>query len=71
MRSRKLLTVDQVAAELNVSTRYVRDMGYERRIEVVRIGRLVRIPASSVERVISDGLTPASSSSSRSTGDLR
>ncbi|WP_062431319.1 excisionase family DNA-binding protein [Herbidospora daliensis] len=51
-----LLTVDQVAARLNTSTRFPRRLIAERRITFVRIGRSVRIPESALEEFIRAGL---------------
>jgi excisionase family DNA binding protein len=47
-----LLSVDQVAAMLDQSAATVRKWVYLRKIEVVRLGRSVRIPAAEVDRII-------------------
>jgi len=47
-----LLTVPEAAARLNVSERWVRRAIFERRFDVVHLGRLVRIPSDSLEAYI-------------------
>ncbi len=55
----QLLTVAQFAEALNVTVACVRRWLRERRISKVKLGRLVRIPASEAERLIEEGLRPA------------
>jgi excisionase family DNA binding protein len=55
----RLLTVDQVAERLNVGERFVRRLIQERRIEVRRLGKHVRIKESAVEAFIEAGTVPA------------
>jgi excisionase family DNA binding protein len=50
-----LLTIPDFAAELGVTPACIRRWIRERRITIVHVGRLVRIPASEVERIISAG----------------
>jgi excisionase family DNA binding protein len=56
--SAKLLRVREFAEALNVTQACVRRWLLETRIESTRIGRLVRIPATEVSRIISEGLRP-------------
>jgi excisionase family DNA binding protein len=53
--ARRLLTIDQAAEELNVSRRYIRHLVFHRRISVVKLGRLVRIPAQVIDEIIEGG----------------
>ena len=55
----RLLTVEQVAERLNVGERFVRRLIQERRIEVRRLGKHVRIRESAVEAFIEAGTVPA------------
>ena len=50
-----LLTVAEVAECLNTGERFVRRLIEERRITVVHLGRLVRIPKSAVNAFIKAG----------------
>ncbi len=51
----ELLSVDQAAEVLGTSARFPRRLIAERRIRFVRLGRLVRIPRSSLEQYVSAG----------------
>ena len=51
----KLLTVPEVAERFNTPERFVRRLIAERRIVVVHLGRLVRIPEAAVREFIEDG----------------
>jgi len=53
------MKVSEFAKALNVTEACIRKWILEKRIVVVHIGRLVRIPASECERLISEGLRPA------------
>lgn len=53
--SEVLLTVAEVAERLNTGERFVRRLIAERRIVVVHLGRLVRIPESAVRGFIEAG----------------
>ncbi|MGD0009344.1 MAG: helix-turn-helix domain-containing protein [Terriglobia bacterium] len=55
----RLLSVPQFAVPLGVTQACVRRWLLERRITFTKIGRLVRIPASEVDRLIAEGLHPA------------
>jgi excisionase family DNA binding protein len=52
VREDELLTGDEVAAVLKATPRFVRRLVAERRIEYVKVGRLVRFPATAVEEYI-------------------
>jgi excisionase family DNA binding protein len=54
-----LLSVTEFADALKVTKACVRRWLLERRITCTKIGRLVRIPASEVDRLIADGMRPA------------
>jgi excisionase family DNA binding protein len=54
-----LLTIPQFATALSVTVACVRRWMIEKRVSVVKLGRLVRIPASEVDRLIADGFRPA------------
>jgi excisionase family DNA binding protein len=58
-QSSSLLSVPEFAAALNVSLACARRWILERRVATIKLGRLVRIPTSEVERLISSGLRPA------------
>jgi excisionase family DNA binding protein len=55
----KLLKVPEAAAMLALSQKTVWQWIGERRIEVVRLGRAVRVPVSEIERLVEQGTTPA------------
>jgi excisionase family DNA binding protein len=55
----ELLTVREFAAALKVTQACVRRWLLERRINSVRVGRLVRIPRQELGRIIQEGLRPA------------
>lgn len=48
----RLLTVQQAADRLNVSVRNIRHQIHQRRIPIVKIGRLVRIDEGELEAFI-------------------
>jgi excisionase family DNA binding protein len=54
-----LLSVPEVAERLNVTTACIRRWILERKITSVKLGRLIRVPASEVEHLIDSGLRPA------------
>jgi len=54
-----LVSVPQVAERLNVTRACIRRWILERRLAVVKVGRLIRIPASEIDRLIQSGLRPA------------
>lgn len=56
----RLLTVEQAAEALALKPSTIRAWILYRRLAVVRPGgRSVRVPVSEVERIITEGLTPA------------
>ena len=55
----RLLTVGEAALRLSVTDATIRRRILEKRIDFVKIGRSVRIPERSVERLIEDGLSVA------------
>lgn len=59
MAHEKLLTVVEAAELLNTGERFVRRLIEERRIEFVRLGRKIRIPASSLDEMIDGGRVQA------------
>jgi excisionase family DNA binding protein len=54
-----LLSVSQTAERLGVTEACIRRWILERKITVVKLGRLIRIPHSEVERLVSSGTRPA------------
>ena len=54
----KLMTIPEFADSLRVSRACVRRWLLLRKIESVRVGRLVRIPADEVQRLIAAGKVP-------------
>ncbi len=54
-----LLSVPEFATALNISVACARRWILERKITVTKIGRLIRIPGSEVERLVTSGLRPA------------
>jgi excisionase family DNA binding protein len=58
-KGKPLLSVPQFADTLEVKPSCIRRWILMRKITVVKIGRLVRIPASEVQRLIDSGIRPA------------
>ncbi len=58
MNKKTLLTVPQAAQRMTISMKTAWRMVYARDLEVVRIGRCVRVTAESVDDIIDDGTTP-------------
>jgi excisionase family DNA binding protein len=56
----RLLTMAEAAERLNVNRRYIKHLLYERRLDRVKIGKLVRIPEAAIDSLISSGYRPAS-----------
>ena len=54
-----LLTVPEFANSLRLKSSAVRRWIGERKIAVVRVGRLVRIPSAELERIVHEGTRPA------------
>jgi len=55
----KLLKVPEAAEQLNMSQKAIWAMIYRREIDVVRIGRSVRIPLTAIDRLVELGTVPA------------
>ena len=51
-------TVEQAAAELNLSEATIRAWIAQRRLGHVRLGRAVRIPAHEIQRILEAGYVP-------------
>jgi excisionase family DNA binding protein len=58
----ELLTIQDFASVLQVTTACVRRWISERKITTVKIGRLVRIPTEEIEKLVRKGTRPAQSS---------
>jgi len=56
---REWLTVNEFAEALGITAACVRRWLLERRVSSTRIGRLVRIPVSEINRLVETGLRPA------------
>jgi excisionase family DNA binding protein len=54
-----LLSIPQFAQRLGVTPACIRRWILERKITTVKLGRVVRVPASEIERLIDAGLRPA------------
>jgi excisionase family DNA binding protein len=54
-----LLSVPQFADALGVTPACIRRWILERKITTVKLGRLIRVPSSEVERLVNSGLRPA------------
>jgi excisionase family DNA binding protein len=54
-----LLSVPQFAQALNAKPSCIRRWILLRKVTVVKIGRLIRIPATEVQRLIDSGIRPA------------
>jgi excisionase family DNA binding protein len=57
----KLMRVPEAAELLNMSQKTIWAMIYRREVDVVRIGRSVRIPLSAIDQLIERGTIPARS----------
>ena len=55
----KLNTIPETAQQLNLSNSTIRSWIWQRRIESVRVGRVVRIRQSAIDAVIENGIIPA------------
>jgi excisionase family DNA binding protein len=55
---REWLTVNEFAEALGITRAGVRRWLLERRLTSIRLGRLVRIPRSEIERLVESGLRP-------------
>ena len=59
MANVELLSVNEFAQTLGITASCVRRWILERRITTVKLGRLVKVPDTEVERLITSGLRPA------------
>ncbi len=57
--AKRLLTVKQAAEELGLSDRTIWAWVYAKKLGVVRLGRSVRIPQTSIDELIETGTIPA------------
>lgn len=55
---RRLLSIPEFAEALGITTACGRRWALERKIVTVKLGRLIRVPAEEVDRLISEGLRP-------------
>jgi excisionase family DNA binding protein len=55
----RLLKIPEAALRLNISVKTTWKMVYGRKVDVVHIGRAVRIPEDSIDKLIDDGTIPA------------
>jgi excisionase family DNA binding protein len=58
MQRKTLLTVPQAAQRMTISNKSTWRMVYAKKLEVVRIGRSVRVTAESVDDIIDHGTSP-------------
>jgi excisionase family DNA binding protein len=54
-----LLSIQEFADALHITVACARRWVLERRVTTVKLGRLIRIPATEVQRLIDSGLRPA------------
>jgi excisionase family DNA binding protein len=59
MSEQTLLRVGEFAASLRITPACVRRWIREKKVTVVKLGRLVRIPATEVGRIVTAGTRPA------------
>ena len=52
-------TVEQAAAELNLSKATIRAWITQRRLGHIRLGRAIRVPVAEIQRVLQAGFVPA------------
>jgi excisionase family DNA binding protein len=55
----RLLTVKESAEQLSLSPRTIWAWIYERKVDIVKLGRSVRIKQSSIDQLIEQGTVPA------------
>lgn len=61
----RLLTIPEFASSLRIKSSCVRRWIREEKVTTVHVGRLVRIPASEVERIVSIGTRLAATGRSK------
>jgi excisionase family DNA binding protein len=54
-----LLSVEEFADVLNITVACARRWVLERKVTTIKLGRLIRIPDSEVQRLIDSGIRPA------------
>jgi excisionase family DNA binding protein len=59
MSEETLLQVGEFAASLRITPACVRRWIRESKVTVVKLGRLVRIPSSEIDRIVQSGTRPA------------
>ena len=52
---KRLLTPEEAAERLGVKRKTIYEMSHQRSIEVVKIGRRLRIPAEAIEKLVRRG----------------
>lgn len=65
----KFLSVTQFADELGITVACVRRWVLMRKIETVRVGRLVRVPLAELDRILREGTIPARAHKGGSRGE--
>jgi excisionase family DNA binding protein len=55
----KLLSIPEFATLLRVTPSCIRRMIWEKRITIVKVGRLVRIPQTEFDRIVTEGTRAA------------
>jgi excisionase family DNA binding protein len=58
-KQRRFFSVEQLADELGVTQACIRRWILLRKLTVVKLGRLVRIPVSEADRLVREGTIPA------------
>ena len=56
---KRMLTVKEAAEQLGLSPKTIWAWVYSRRLEIVRLGRSVRVPQNSIDELIESGTVPA------------
>ena len=54
-----LLSIREFANALNITVACARRWVLERKVTTVKLGRLIRVPSTEVERLVNSGLRPA------------
>lgn len=69
-RPRHLLTIDEAAAYLNVSARWVAESVRQRKVRCTRIGKHVRFRLEHLEELVAAGEQPVATPAMRSVNQL-
>lgn len=56
---RPVLSVAEFATTLGISVHCARSWAYQRRIATTKLGKLLFVPTSEIDRLIQENLTPA------------